>query len=84
MGEEFPLWSRMRCTLPFADHSFDLVTTAFGFRNLANYEAGLAEIFRVLKQTERRRFSNLRSPSPDGSEICTAGIFERCSHGWAD
>jgi demethylmenaquinone methyltransferase/2-methoxy-6-polyprenyl-1,4-benzoquinol methylase len=35
--------------LPFADQSFDLVTTAFGFRNLANYEAGLREILRVLK-----------------------------------
>jgi demethylmenaquinone methyltransferase/2-methoxy-6-polyprenyl-1,4-benzoquinol methylase len=35
--------------LPFADCSFDLVTTAFGFRNLANYEAGLREIQRVLK-----------------------------------
>ncbi len=35
--------------LPFADQSFDLVTTAFGFRNLANYEAGLHEIHRVLK-----------------------------------
>ena len=35
--------------LPFADASFDLVTTAFGFRNLANYEAGLREIRRVLK-----------------------------------
>jgi len=35
--------------LPFADGSFDLVTTAFGFRNLANYEAGLREIRRVLK-----------------------------------
>ncbi len=35
--------------LPFADSSFDLVTTAFGFRNLANYEAGLREIHRVLK-----------------------------------
>jgi demethylmenaquinone methyltransferase/2-methoxy-6-polyprenyl-1,4-benzoquinol methylase len=35
--------------LPFADASFDLVTTAFGFRNLANYEAGLREIMRVLK-----------------------------------
>jgi demethylmenaquinone methyltransferase/2-methoxy-6-polyprenyl-1,4-benzoquinol methylase len=35
--------------LPFADFSFDLVTTAFGFRNLANYEAGLHEIHRVLK-----------------------------------
>jgi demethylmenaquinone methyltransferase/2-methoxy-6-polyprenyl-1,4-benzoquinol methylase len=35
--------------LPFADNSFDLVTTAFGFRNLANYESGLREIRRVLK-----------------------------------
>lgn len=36
--------------LPFADGSFDLVTTAFGFRNLANYEEGLRGIFRLLKQ----------------------------------
>jgi demethylmenaquinone methyltransferase / 2-methoxy-6-polyprenyl-1,4-benzoquinol methylase len=36
-------------SLPFANGSFDLVTTAFGFRNLANYESGLREIFRVLK-----------------------------------
>jgi demethylmenaquinone methyltransferase / 2-methoxy-6-polyprenyl-1,4-benzoquinol methylase len=35
--------------LPFARESFDLVTTAFGFRNLSNYEAGLREIQRVLK-----------------------------------
>src|SRR5947207_5750973 len=35
--------------LPFADASFDLVTSTFGFRNLANYEAGLCEIQRVLK-----------------------------------
>ena len=34
--------------LPFADSTFDLVTTAFGFRNLANYAAGLREIHRVL------------------------------------
>jgi len=35
--------------LPVADTSFDLVTAAFGFRNLANYGAGLREIHRVLK-----------------------------------
>jgi demethylmenaquinone methyltransferase / 2-methoxy-6-polyprenyl-1,4-benzoquinol methylase len=34
--------------LPFAPYQFHLVTSAFGFRNLANYDAGLAEIFRVL------------------------------------
>jgi demethylmenaquinone methyltransferase/2-methoxy-6-polyprenyl-1,4-benzoquinol methylase len=35
--------------LPFPDNSFDLVTSAFGFRNLTNYAAGLVEIHRVLK-----------------------------------
>jgi demethylmenaquinone methyltransferase/2-methoxy-6-polyprenyl-1,4-benzoquinol methylase len=35
--------------LPFADQSFDLITSAFGFRNLVNYERGLREIARVLK-----------------------------------
>ena len=34
--------------LPFDAAQFDLVTTAFGFRNLANYDRGLAEIYRVL------------------------------------
>lgn len=36
--------------LPFRDEQFDLVTSAFGFRNLANYELGLLEIARVLKR----------------------------------
>jgi len=36
-------------SLPFPDSSFDLVTCAFGFRNLANYEAGLCQILRILR-----------------------------------
>lgn len=35
--------------LPFASGHFDLVTSAFGFRNLADYDAGLREIHRVLR-----------------------------------
>jgi demethylmenaquinone methyltransferase/2-methoxy-6-polyprenyl-1,4-benzoquinol methylase len=35
--------------LPFPDAMFDLVTTAFGFRNLADYDAGLREIMRILR-----------------------------------
>lgn len=35
--------------LPLSDGSFDLLTTAFGFRNLANYEQGLRELLRVLR-----------------------------------
>ncbi|MGA9355173.1 MAG: class I SAM-dependent methyltransferase [Terriglobales bacterium] len=34
--------------LPFPNEHFDLVTSAFGFRNLADYDAGLREIARVL------------------------------------
>jgi demethylmenaquinone methyltransferase/2-methoxy-6-polyprenyl-1,4-benzoquinol methylase len=39
--------------LPLRDNSLDLITTAFGFRNLANYEAGLREFHRVLKPDGR-------------------------------
>jgi len=35
--------------LPLKSASLDLIVTAFGFRNLANYEAGLREFARVLK-----------------------------------
>jgi demethylmenaquinone methyltransferase/2-methoxy-6-polyprenyl-1,4-benzoquinol methylase len=35
--------------MPFDDHSFDLVTSAFGFRNLADYDGGLREILRVMR-----------------------------------
>ncbi len=35
--------------LPLRSASLDLIVTAFGFRNLANYEAGLREFLRVLK-----------------------------------
>jgi demethylmenaquinone methyltransferase/2-methoxy-6-polyprenyl-1,4-benzoquinol methylase len=36
-------------SLPYPDGSLDLVTAAFGLRNLANYEQGLREMRRVLK-----------------------------------
>jgi demethylmenaquinone methyltransferase/2-methoxy-6-polyprenyl-1,4-benzoquinol methylase len=36
--------------LPFATERFDLITAAFGFRNLANYDEGLREIGRVLRR----------------------------------
>jgi len=35
--------------LPIQSGSLDLIVSAFGFRNLANYEAGLREFHRVLK-----------------------------------
>ncbi|MGA2038923.1 MAG: bifunctional demethylmenaquinone methyltransferase/2-methoxy-6-polyprenyl-1,4-benzoquinol methylase UbiE [Bryobacteraceae bacterium] len=43
-----PLFEADALRLPLRDGSVDLLTVAFGFRNLANYTAGLAEMRRVL------------------------------------
>lgn len=48
-GAGSPLFEADALTLPLRDGSLSLVTTAFGFRNLANYEKGLEELLRVLK-----------------------------------
>jgi len=60
-----PFFEADALRLPFADRSFDLVTTAFGFRNLANYEAGLREIQRVLKPGGTLAILEFTEP-PDG------------------
>ncbi|HEV2202261.1 MAG TPA: class I SAM-dependent methyltransferase [Bryobacteraceae bacterium] len=44
-----PLFEADALALPLANDSLDLVTIAFGFRNLANYRSGLGEFARVLK-----------------------------------
>ena len=36
-------------TLPFAENSFDIVTVAFGLRNMTHKDHALAEMLRVLK-----------------------------------
>ena len=50
--------------LPFPDSAFDLVTSAFGFRNLANYEDGLKEIRRVLKPGGTLALLEFTDPPP--------------------
>ena len=35
--------------LPFAEHTFDLITIAFGLRNVTDKDAALASMYRVLK-----------------------------------
>jgi len=56
-----PLEADALC-LPLPDASMDLVVSAFGFRNLANYEAGLGEIFRVLKPEGEAGILDFGSP----------------------
>ena len=47
--ESAPEWIEADAlNLPFPNSHFDLVTSAFGFRNLADYDGGLREIWRVL------------------------------------
>ena len=50
--------------LPLASNSVDLISSAFGFRNLASYEDGLAEIFRVLRPGGQ--IAILECNQPDG------------------
>ena len=50
-GQRFrtPVFEADALALPLAADSLDLITVAFGFRNLANYQSGLQEMLRVLK-----------------------------------
>jgi demethylmenaquinone methyltransferase/2-methoxy-6-polyprenyl-1,4-benzoquinol methylase len=48
-GIASPLFESDALMLPLRDGSLDLITIAFGFRNLANYRRGLEELMRVLK-----------------------------------
>ncbi len=47
--KELPLIEGDALALPFRDGTFEVVTIAFGLRNLASVEGGLAELRRVLK-----------------------------------
>ena len=59
-----PFFEADALRLPFAEGSFDLVTTAFGFRNLANYADGLREILRVLKPGGTVGILEFTEPAP--------------------
>jgi demethylmenaquinone methyltransferase/2-methoxy-6-polyprenyl-1,4-benzoquinol methylase len=48
-GVRSPFFEADALKLPIGDRTVDAITVAFGFRNLANYEAGLRELRRVLK-----------------------------------
>ncbi len=63
--------------MPFPDASFDLVTTAFGFRNLANYECGLREIARVLKPGGKIAILEFSEPSNGAMAALYRFYFKR-------
>ncbi len=49
--------------LPLPSLSLDLISSAFGFRNLASYEDGLAELYRVLKPGGQIAILDCNQPS---------------------
>jgi demethylmenaquinone methyltransferase/2-methoxy-6-polyprenyl-1,4-benzoquinol methylase len=49
--------------LPLQESQLDLISTAFGFRNLASYEDGLAELFRVLRPGGQLAILECNQPS---------------------
>ena len=61
--------------LPFSDGSFDLVMSAFGFRNLADYDAGLREMVRVLRPGGECGI--LECSEPDGMVGKVYGVYFR-------
>ncbi|MCL6565322.1 MAG: ubiquinone/menaquinone biosynthesis methyltransferase [Acidobacteriia bacterium] len=56
--------------LPFPEDSFDLVTAAFGFRNLANYFRGAQEIARVLRPGGELGILEFAEPAGWGAPLC--------------
>lgn len=51
--------------LPFAENTFDIVTIAFGLRNVTNKDNALASIFRVLKPGGRLLVLEFSKPEQD-------------------
>ena len=56
--------------LPFADATFDIVTTGYGLRNVPDLDAAVAEIVRVLRPGGR--FASLDFNRPDSAVVRTA------------
>jgi demethylmenaquinone methyltransferase/2-methoxy-6-polyprenyl-1,4-benzoquinol methylase len=63
--------------LPFADESFDVVTIAFGLRNLAGVEEGLRELLRVLRAGGRAAVLEFSSPVVPGFRALFRLYFTR-------
>ncbi len=63
-------------TLPLREGSTDLVTAAFGFRNLANYRRGLDEILRVLRPGGMAAILEFSQP-PNAVLAALYGLYSR-------
>jgi demethylmenaquinone methyltransferase / 2-methoxy-6-polyprenyl-1,4-benzoquinol methylase len=62
--------------LPIVDGSLDLVSAAFGFRNLANYDDGLREMLRVLRPGGMAAILEFSQP-PNPAIASMYGLYSR-------
>lgn len=62
-GFQAHLFEADALALPLHDNTLDAISIAFGFRNLANYAAGLHELMRVLKPAGRLAILEFSHPS---------------------
>lgn len=67
-------WARADAMqLPFPDEAFDLVTVAFGIRNVSNFRAGLKELWRVTRHGGQLAVLEFSQPK---------GVLLRKFYGW--
>jgi demethylmenaquinone methyltransferase / 2-methoxy-6-polyprenyl-1,4-benzoquinol methylase len=80
-GLNNPLFEADALSLPLRDGSLDLITCAFGFRNLANYEKGLEELLRALKPGGVAAILEFSQPTNRAFGV-VYGVFSTCVLPW--
>ena len=75
-GRRSRLFESDALRLPVRDASLDLITVAFGFRNLTNYDAGLEEMRRVLRRGGMAAILEFSQP-PNAAFAGLYGFYSR-------
>lgn len=76
-GLEIPFVEADALALPFADSSFEAVTIAFGFRNFADYNRALRELYRVIAPGGRLVILEFPPPPQSGLGVVYRFYFTR-------
>ena len=76
-GQEIAFVEGDALRLPFEDESFDVVTIAFGLRNLAGVAEGLRELLRVLRPGGRAAVLEFSTPVVPGFRALFGFYFTR-------
>ena len=70
--------------LPFQDDYFQVVSVAFGLRNVADTDLGLREMLRSANRVGKSRFLNFQNHVTNGLKVSTIGTSKTCCHGLAN